>query len=130
MPLPTAAELTDPNATNTQMKQRLGQLAENVASTEFVNEKNTFVIKALNSEALTDVGSIVVPDSTQYSKTGLITVAGAQLLKITSQAYGSNEVYAFYDFFKRKLMFLCQHKVLMVFLLLTWKSQKMPVMHK
>lgn len=32
MPLPTAAELTDPNATNTQMKQRLGQLAENVLS--------------------------------------------------------------------------------------------------
>lgn len=32
MPLPTAAELTDPNATNTQMKQRLGQLAENVES--------------------------------------------------------------------------------------------------
>lgn len=30
MPLPTAAELTDPNATNTQMKQRLGQLAENL----------------------------------------------------------------------------------------------------
>lgn len=32
MPLPTAAELTDPNATNSQMKQRLGQLAENVES--------------------------------------------------------------------------------------------------
>lgn len=30
MPLPTAAELTDPNATNAQMKQRLGQLAENL----------------------------------------------------------------------------------------------------
>lgn len=29
MPLPTAAELTDPNATNTQMKERLGRLAEN-----------------------------------------------------------------------------------------------------
>lgn len=34
MPLPTAAELTDPNATNTQMKQRLGQLADGVASKE------------------------------------------------------------------------------------------------
>lgn len=34
MPLPTASELTDPNATNAQMKQRLGQLAENVASHE------------------------------------------------------------------------------------------------
>ena len=39
MPLPTAAELTDPNATNTQMKQRLGQLAENVAEKSFVEEK-------------------------------------------------------------------------------------------
>lgn len=28
MPLPTAAELTDPNATNTQMKQRLGGLVD------------------------------------------------------------------------------------------------------
>ena len=37
MPLPTAAELTDPNATNTQMKQRLRQLAENVASSDEVN---------------------------------------------------------------------------------------------
>ncbi len=34
MPLPTAAELTDPNATNTQMKERLGLLAENVAEKE------------------------------------------------------------------------------------------------
>lgn len=34
MPLPTAAELTDPNATNTQMKQRLGMLADGVESKE------------------------------------------------------------------------------------------------
>lgn len=39
MSLPTAAELTDPNATNTQMKQRLGRLAENVISKNEVNEK-------------------------------------------------------------------------------------------
>lgn len=39
MPLPTAAELTDPNATNTQMKQRLGQLADGVESKESVNLK-------------------------------------------------------------------------------------------
>lgn len=37
MPLPTAAELTDPNATNTQMKQRLGQLADSAA--EELNER-------------------------------------------------------------------------------------------
>lgn len=30
MPLPTAAELTDPNATNTQMKQWLGEIAQGV----------------------------------------------------------------------------------------------------
>lgn len=30
MPLPTAVELTDPNATNAQMKQRLGQLVQNI----------------------------------------------------------------------------------------------------
>ncbi|NGP41542.1 spore coat protein CotH, partial [Acinetobacter sp. GC2] len=30
MPLPTAAELTDPNATNAQMKDRLGQLVKNI----------------------------------------------------------------------------------------------------
>ncbi len=39
MPIPSAAELTDPNATNTQMKQRLGQLAENVESKESSTEK-------------------------------------------------------------------------------------------
>lgn len=37
MPLPTAAELTDPNATNAQMKQRLGQLVENVESKDIIN---------------------------------------------------------------------------------------------
>ena len=41
MPLPTAAELTDPNATNTQMKQRLGQLVENVVSKEDAAETTT-----------------------------------------------------------------------------------------
>ena len=39
MPLPTAAELTDPNATNSQMKQRLGQLAENVESKDGATTK-------------------------------------------------------------------------------------------
>jgi hypothetical protein len=48
MPLPTAAELTDPNATNTQMKQRLGQLAENVADKVFVEEKTQEALNAVN----------------------------------------------------------------------------------
>lgn len=50
MPLPTAAELTDPNATNTQMKQRLGQLAENVVDKELVEEKTQEALNA-SSEA-------------------------------------------------------------------------------
>ncbi len=49
MPLPTAAELTDPNATNTQMKQRLGQLAENVESKQNSTEK----ADTAKSEAIT-----------------------------------------------------------------------------
>lgn len=40
MPLPTSAEITDPTATNTQMKQRLGQLADGVESKEDSNLKN------------------------------------------------------------------------------------------
>lgn len=52
MPLPTAAELTDPNATNTQMKQRLGQLAENVESKENSTEKaNTAKSEAITAAA-------------------------------------------------------------------------------
>lgn len=39
MPLPTPAEITDPTATNTQMKQRLGQLVENVESKEASDSK-------------------------------------------------------------------------------------------
>lgn len=43
MPLPTAAELTDPNATNAQMKQCLGQLAENVAPIQKVDLKQDII---------------------------------------------------------------------------------------
>ncbi|MCU4521201.1 hypothetical protein KTI62_13645, partial [Acinetobacter schindleri] len=57
MPLPTAAELTDPNATNTQMKQRLGQLAENVESkedsTEKANAAQAAAITAAKADATT-----------------------------------------------------------------------------
>ena len=41
MPLPTAAELTDPNATNTQMKENLGGLAQSLRS--IINEKRITV---------------------------------------------------------------------------------------
>lgn len=54
MPLPTAAELTDPNATNTQMKQRLGQLAENVESKEDSTEKANIAKSEAITAAATD----------------------------------------------------------------------------
>ncbi|MGO3918266.1 SGNH/GDSL hydrolase family protein [Acinetobacter venetianus] len=47
MPLPTAAELTDPNATNTQMKQRLGQLATGVAD-GFLDSQSTAIFESNN----------------------------------------------------------------------------------
>lgn len=50
MPLPTAAEITDPNATNAQMKQRLGQLAEGVDSKEEVDQK----IETAKEDVLTE----------------------------------------------------------------------------
>ena len=56
MPLPTAAELTDPNATNAQMKQRLGQLAENVqdklkpTNAEIVDFSSYLQVGSLNGQ--------------------------------------------------------------------------------
>lgn len=64
MPLPTAAELTDPNATNTQMKQRLGQLVENVES------KSGSQAKLDSAKQYTDekTGNLQnLNDSTEYS---------------------------------------------------------------
>lgn len=52
MPLPTPDELTDPNATNAQMKQRLGQLAENAASLTLVEESKIQSIEYTDSEIL------------------------------------------------------------------------------
>lgn len=60
MPLPTAAELTDPNATNTQMKQRLGQLAEGVESKE---DSQIRIDKTLNE----NYGSLIVKNLTAES---------------------------------------------------------------
>nr|WP_314102875.1 hypothetical protein [Acinetobacter lwoffii] len=54
MPLPTAAELTDPNATNADMKQRLGQLAENVESKEDSTEKANIAKSEAITAAATD----------------------------------------------------------------------------
>ncbi|WP_180191412.1 hypothetical protein [Acinetobacter sp. YH01006] len=64
MPLPTAAELTDPTATNTQMKQRLGQLAENVeskeSSTEKANTAKNEAIVAASTDATTKANTAEV----------------------------------------------------------------------
>lgn len=76
MPLPTAAELTDPNATNTQMKQRLGQLAENVESkedsTEKANTAKSEAITAAATDATTKANAVQ-----QAAKTDATTKANA-----------------------------------------------------
>ncbi|WP_180074517.1 SGNH/GDSL hydrolase family protein [Acinetobacter sp. YH12116] len=68
MPLPTVAEITDPTATNTQMKQRLGQLAENVASLDLVTLNALFKPKIVAEETdlntFTELGYHFFPAST------------------------------------------------------------------
>lgn len=62
MPLPTAAELTDPNATNAQMKQRLGQLVENVAPFDSLKVKQGLIlpdnVATIDFSAYLQVGSL------------------------------------------------------------------------
>lgn len=86
MPLPTAEELTDPNATNTQMKQRLGQLAENVDSKESVTEKVNTARQAAINAASTDAQNkanaakdLAVRQSQQYTDS-VVTGANRALL--------------------------------------------------
>lgn len=75
MPLPTAAELTDPNATNTQMKQRLGQLAENVA------DKKQVILVEFNaleiSEKTANGGNYYYAKSASFTIPGYINTSGA-----------------------------------------------------
>lgn len=75
MPLPTAAELTDPNATNAQMKQRLGQLAENVADKKQVIlvESNALEI----SEKATNGGNYYYAKSADFTFAGYVNTSGA-----------------------------------------------------
>ena len=62
MPLPTAAEITDPNATNAQMKQRLGQLVENVAPFDSLKVKQGLILPdnvvTIDFSAYLQVGSL------------------------------------------------------------------------
>lgn len=81
MPLPTAAELTDPNATNTQMKQRLGQLAEGVASKEDIASVKLDTVS--NSSVL----------STSNIKTGVDSPAGSSATQQNGSIGSPNQIY-------------------------------------
>ncbi|WP_104498826.1 M14 family zinc carboxypeptidase [Acinetobacter indicus] len=62
MPLPTAAELTDPNATNAQMKERLGRLAENVLDVGVFNAHAMLKSKTIAVDTSgTDLDDITEP---------------------------------------------------------------------
>ena len=106
MPLPTAAELTDPNATNTQMKERLGQLAENVVSNEILDAKvNTLLTDADNLLENTTLipGYIAkdgrVPNVTEsnWRKTDFINVSHGDRIQYSLSATNLVAVIAAYD---------------------------------
>ncbi|QFS17045.1 hypothetical protein FHP22_05655 [Acinetobacter indicus] len=94
MPLPTAAELTDPNATNTQMKQRLGQLADGVLISE---ERIISTIKTLSLNALTQTGTLTSPTTTTYTSSDFLAVNDTQEIELTTQSYGNPMPYRFYN---------------------------------
>lgn len=91
MPLPTAAELTDPNATNTQMKQRLGQLAENVESKENSTEKaNTAKSEAITAAATdaTEKANAAFADAKTYSDNNKLDLSKIQYKYINGNMIG------------------------------------------
>lgn len=105
MSLPTAAELTDPNATNTQMKQRLGQLAENVAARDYVDQKDEKTIKGISGKNLFNPNddNVVIayfPNNTNgnlqanssFNTTGYIRIESGQ-----SYTFSSKHYVAWYD---------------------------------
>jgi len=63
MPLPTAAELTDPNATNTQMKKLLVRLAENAAGIDLATVKSRTLANATDFNTLNVEGRYIVPSN-------------------------------------------------------------------
>lgn len=91
MPLPTAAELTDPNATNAQMKQRLGQLAENVESKEDSTEKaNTAKSEAITAAATdaTEKANAAFADAKTYSDNNKLDLSKIQYKYINGNIIG------------------------------------------
>lgn len=81
MPLPTAAELTDPNATNADMKELLGQLAENALGIDAANSNPLFKPKEI---PVTDLN-----DLTQEGFYQANAALAATLLNNPSQTAGS-----------------------------------------
>src|SRR5690554_888956 len=100
MPLPTAAELTDPNATNAQMKEHLGQLAENVASKEYAEKYTDSAVLSslikLSFSDLTDVGTVTNNTLTAWNRITYCPIDPNSTIDLTTQAYAVNEIIAFY----------------------------------
>lgn len=83
MPLPTAAELTDPNATNTQMKQRLGQLVEGVASKELVDLKVSEIsAKIANKRIIQKYVNINIDDLNSGHVANSLSTARSQIVRL------------------------------------------------
>lgn len=106
MPLPTAAELTDPDATNTQMKQRLGLLAEGVASKELLDSKvNTLLSDAENLIEITTLapgyisknGANINATESNWRKTDFINVSHGDAIHYSLTATNAIAVIAAYD---------------------------------
>lgn len=105
MPLPTAAELTDPTATNTQMKQRLAQLVEGVGEVEietkeFAQQQTQTIelgrISNPNKLSLDQVLFETMPTLTTGTAT-VVTRNGIKQLKLVSASAGG-QIIAYWDF--------------------------------
>lgn len=98
MSLPTAAELTDPNATNTQMKQRLGQLAENVEHKgEAINAYLGDLSSSFMNKTRLDTTGAEIADQ-NYLSTGFIKVNQGDVINLKTVAGTTKPpVICFYD---------------------------------
>jgi len=105
MPLPTAAELTDPTATNTQMKQRLAQLVDGVGEVEietkeFAKQQTQTIelgrISNPNKLLLDQVLFETMPTLTTGTAT-VVTRNGIKQLKLVSASAGG-QIIAYWDF--------------------------------
>ncbi|WAU73080.1 hypothetical protein [Acinetobacter sp. TR11] len=105
MPLPTVAEITDPTATNTQMKQRLAQLVEGVGEVkietkEFAQQQTQTIelgrISNPNKLSLEQVLFKTMPTYTSGTAT-IVTRNGIKQLKLVSASTGG-QIIAYWDF--------------------------------